>query len=1160
MNKQRKTSHILNVFQYDETTGAVTLPASLSLASPDSADNSTKVATTAWIRTYVGSLSYATSASVTTAIANLVASAPTTLDTLNELATALGNDPNFATTMSTSLGNRLRIDTATQGLTATQQGYGRTNLGLGTAATSNTGDFATAGHNHNGTYVPVGRTITINGTAYDLSADRSWTIASYSLPIATASILGGVKIGSGVSIDAGGVISVSTNYQAPLSGTGFVKISGTTISYDNSTYLTTASAASTYLMLGGGTMTGALIGTSAGFTGYVGVGNTSPLYPLDVTGNARVSGQLILGSTISTTIATVTYTYTLPSATGTIALVGGAGVGTVTSVSGTGTVSGLTLTGTVTSSGSLTLGGTLSLTSGQVTTALGYTPYNSTNPSGYITGITSGMVTTALGYTPYNSSNPAGYVTASALSAYLPLAGGTMTGALVVSAADRGFEVNASGGISFYSNEINAGALGGTGTIYLGWRRTSQINVGVPISSNSTIAATGAISTTVSASAWGFLATTSGYSNGSGIWFSSNVGELLLRKADGTLSTRISADGTNAFINNNNILHAGNYSSYSPTLTGGGASGTWNINVTGNANNITQYTINQNLGTGNGPTFADVYTNGWFRNNNNLQGLYSQANNIHFYANSAGYWNVTAGGRAYGGIKFFQDHETTLKGYVYWDGSGFGLLNNQGGWSVLAYQGASYGGELRGTWSMGGNTILTNSNYSSYALSRGGDNTSSVIRFTTNNGGYNGSLSSASLQVFSDSNNAAYMSFHKGGYYAVNFGLDADNVMRIGGWSASSNRWQLDMSGNQTIAGTYYGSGAGLTGTASSLSVNYASTANQAYSLPTSYVGGQQLNPQVYFNNGVGLKVAMTASWGYWSDTMWVNGYAGGDVPWMCALHFQRNSQPRMAISAQQTGSTGYGTLYEVITTWNIADQTVSTANNLSGFDKTNPTFGAVYATNWFRAYGDCGLYSQDYGGHIRRCTTSYGTWENFGYTKNGWGGFNQINNYYLNLMSNTSGDHGFYQENGNGWTLFYNRGNNCWGIGTDNTYSGDGFRVIKYGSAQYGWTTWSDRRAKENISNITGALDTVLAMRGVYFNYIQDESKNKRVGFIAQELESVLPEAVRYAEEIDEYSVEYAQIVSVLAEAIKEQDIKMKAQDAKIQRLEQLVEQLINQ
>jgi hypothetical protein len=49
--------------------------------------------------------------------------------------------------------------------------------------------------------------------------------------------------------------------QTQLNGTGFVKISGTTITYDNSTYLTTSSASSTYLPLSGGTLTGALIGT-----------------------------------------------------------------------------------------------------------------------------------------------------------------------------------------------------------------------------------------------------------------------------------------------------------------------------------------------------------------------------------------------------------------------------------------------------------------------------------------------------------------------------------------------------------------------------------------------------------------------------------------------------------------------------------------------------------------------------------------------------------------------------------------------------------------------------------------------------------------------------------------------------------------------------------
>ncbi len=55
-----------------------------------------------------------------------------------------------------------------------------------------------------------GTTITINGSGVISGAN------TYSLPIATSSVLGGVKIGSGVSVDVNGVISVSTNYQAPI--------------------------------------------------------------------------------------------------------------------------------------------------------------------------------------------------------------------------------------------------------------------------------------------------------------------------------------------------------------------------------------------------------------------------------------------------------------------------------------------------------------------------------------------------------------------------------------------------------------------------------------------------------------------------------------------------------------------------------------------------------------------------------------------------------------------------------------------------------------------------------------------------------------------------------------------------------------------------------
>ena len=93
-------------------------------------------------------------------------------------------------------------------------------------------------------------------------------------------------------------------------------------------------------------------------------------------------------------------------------------------------------------------------------------------------------------------------------------------------------------------------------------------------------------------------------------------------------------------------------------------------------------------------------------------------------------------------------------------------------------------------------------NVSSISGALNGNHTwTNINYFRTNQGAYLGSLDSAKLQVFNDNNQSAFMSFHRGGYYAVNFGLDQDNVMRIGGWSAAANRWQLDMSGNMTVAG-----------------------------------------------------------------------------------------------------------------------------------------------------------------------------------------------------------------------------------------------------------------------------------------------------------------------------------------------------------------------
>jgi hypothetical protein len=77
--------------------------------------------------TALANLGGLTQTEVDTRVQLIVDSAPAALDTLNELAAALGDDANFASTVNTALSNRLRFD-AVQTLDAGQKTQGQTNL------------------------------------------------------------------------------------------------------------------------------------------------------------------------------------------------------------------------------------------------------------------------------------------------------------------------------------------------------------------------------------------------------------------------------------------------------------------------------------------------------------------------------------------------------------------------------------------------------------------------------------------------------------------------------------------------------------------------------------------------------------------------------------------------------------------------------------------------------------------------------------------------------------------------------------------------------------------------------------------------------------------------------------------------------------------------
>ena len=68
--------------------------------------------------------------SINTAISELINGSGSALDTLKELADALGNDANFAATIAEQMGKRVRVDAA-QTFTVTEQAQGCANLGIG---------------------------------------------------------------------------------------------------------------------------------------------------------------------------------------------------------------------------------------------------------------------------------------------------------------------------------------------------------------------------------------------------------------------------------------------------------------------------------------------------------------------------------------------------------------------------------------------------------------------------------------------------------------------------------------------------------------------------------------------------------------------------------------------------------------------------------------------------------------------------------------------------------------------------------------------------------------------------------------------------------------------------------------------------------------------
>ena len=141
------------------------------------------------------------------------------------------------------------------------------------------------------------------------------------------------------------------------------------------------------------------------------------------------------------------------------------------------------------------------------------------------------------------------------------------------------------------------------------------------------------------------------------------------------------------------------------------------------------------------------------------------------------------------------------------------------------------------------------------------------------------------------------------------------------------------------------------------------------------------------------------------------------------------------------------------------------------------------------------------------------------------------------------------------------------WGPNSNNS--------IKLGSSGFRWSEiWSvnginqssDRRLKKEIKPLTYGLQSIMEMEPVTYKW-REGNQDVLIGFIAQDMEEVLPEVVQHkilsesqknAYEAegrvpgeDMYSMNYSEIIPVLVKAIQEQQIEIEKLKVKINSLE---------
>jgi hypothetical protein len=1098
--------------------------------------------TDARVGTYLTNNSYATQTYVNTAVSNLVDAAPGTLDTLNELAAALGDDPNFATTVAASIGTKEPIITA-----GTTSQYWR--------------------------------------------GDKSWQ----TLPIYTLSGLGG---------------------QPQLNGTGFVKVSGTTVSYDNSTYYLASNP--------NGYITGiSFANVSAKPTTIAGYGITDSLvYTTSTYSNpswitalawSKITGApaFITSYTETDTLATVTgrgsitsTSITLKSAT-TAASLGGFSIMGAGEFMSTGSLAGYFFEnrsgGTVTSSSNWY---GWYATSAIVRLFNGSTDIVSINgTSGAITagsfiksGGTSSQFLMGDGSVSTNPGWITGYTETDTL-ATVTSRGASTTTALTIN-ADEGLKViyNGTGGdtwIRGWGIESNRGAVylrpttNNTQTLLIGYNDGNQ-NWGTVLVGSAAFTWNGE---TVATRTWvgnqGYITgytetdtlatvTARGASTASGITFTAAGGSVLLKHAVAEVDAWIfqeNAANWGLYWKNAPTGHHtfGGYTTVGAELFGMSAAnssgnGVTTTNFVGATSAIAQWMISNF--TGYIWSASTIYAQTSMVVGGNTVYHTGNLTNLNQLTNGPGYITSSATSLSLTGNLIVSSGNATGGGIILADDGDIVDLND----SYLSLRfssgvrifSANRGGSVAIT--LGGNGVVTATTFSG-ALSGNATTASSISGFnnpttavTANTIVYrDGSgdvaarefvLTAATIHTDTPS---SMIGIYPTTNQVVKFGSGASrnflNVPTRTGGDASGT-WAINSTGYAIQSHRYHSGRDFPAGTLIETTINYSVTYGDPFILEIT-------------GNSYGSTIPFDIQYqGYiYADTIINHGGVsnGTNISGLVAINYNGKLCFWFPSQAYWQGFnvyvyTAYGTYAANVVTniSNTGKPTTAKEVDLSGNIRQS-----LHSGN-FTSYAASSSHTHTSFGNLSISPSSASWAEGISFTMpttSTWGGLrwrrergNNDGNWYVGFTAlDATDDLVFGANNGGAQVDNIIRLTKAGNVSTSGSFTASG-----------DVTAFSDARVKENIVTIDNALEKTLALRGVYYNRTDKDDKSQKVGVIAQEIQQVLPQVVQ--EQPDGMlGVSYGNMAGLFIEAIKEQQAQIESQKSEIEELKDLVKQLIN-